>query len=231
MSRESLEPRRPRPSPCAEGNMGGAATRGTDTPSWSKTPSRTKGTDRNLGDLMSDRMVFGLSGPRREGEEPKPMMHGHEKSDPEIVAMKPANNVVPTAAELVERRAGTKGNAGQQSTLRAQDRAGVTQALERIRQAARHNRKERFTALLHHVNTGTLRLAFHALKKDAAPGADGMIWSDYEVDLERRPLDRLYIMAATCSQEKLLEVRCVIPVNVIFVLSDSVTVTDEPLVV
>ena len=40
------------------------------------------------------------------------MMHGHEKSDPEIVAMKPANNVVPTAAELVERRAGTKGNAG-----------------------------------------------------------------------------------------------------------------------
>ena len=135
---------------------------------------------------MSDRMASGSFGPRREGEEPKPMMHGHEKSDPEIVAMKPANNVVPTAAELVERRAGTKGNAGQQSTLRAQDRAGVTQALERIRQAARHNRKERFTALLHHVNTGTLRLAFHALKKDAAPGADGMIWSDYEADLERR---------------------------------------------
>jgi RNA-directed DNA polymerase len=114
------------------------------------------------------------------------MMHGHEKSDPEIVAMKPANNAVPTAAELVERRAGTKGNASQQSTLRAQDRASVSQALDRIRQAARHNKKERFTALLHHVNPETLRLAFDALKKDAAPGVDGVTWSDYEVDLEHR---------------------------------------------
>src|SRR5271166_978908 len=124
------------------------------------------------------------------------MMHGHEKSDPEIVAIrtnaggmrreKPTNKAVPTAAELVERRAGTEGNAGQQSTLRAQDRAGVSQALERIRQAARHNKKERFTALLHHVNPETLRLAFNALKKDAAPGVDGTTWSDYEVDLERR---------------------------------------------
>ena len=87
------------------------------------------------------------------------MMHGYEKSDPEIVAMKPANNAASPAAEVVERRAGTKGNAGQQSTLRAQDRAGVSQALDRIRQAARHNKKERFTALLHHVNAETLRLA------------------------------------------------------------------------
>jgi hypothetical protein len=94
------------------------------------------------------------------------MMHGHGKSDPEIVAMKPANNTAPAAAELVERRAGAKGNAGQQSTLRAQDRVGVSQA-------ARHNKKERFTALLHHVNPETLRLAFNALKKDAAPGVDG----------------------------------------------------------
>src|SRR5271157_3542453 len=123
-------------------------------------------------------------------------MHGHEKSDPEIVAIrtdaggmrreKPTNKAAPAAAELVERRAGTKGNAGQQSTLRAQDRAGVSQALDRIRQAARHNKKERFTALLHHINPETLRLAFDALKKDAAPGVDGVTWSDYEVDLERK---------------------------------------------
>src|ERR1700712_6073926 len=114
------------------------------------------------------------------------MMHGREKSDPAIVAMKPANNAAKAAAESVERRAGTKGNAGQQSTLRAQDRAGVSQALDRIRQAARHNKKERFTALLHHINPETLRLAFDALKKDAAPGVDGVTWSDYEVDLERK---------------------------------------------
>jgi RNA-directed DNA polymerase len=124
------------------------------------------------------------------------MMHGHEKSDPEVVAIRtnaggilrenPANKAALAAAELVERRAGTKGNADQQSTLRAQDRAGVSQALDRIRQAARHNKKERFTALLHHINPETLRLAFDALKKDAAPGVDGVTWSDYEVDLERR---------------------------------------------
>jgi RNA-directed DNA polymerase len=71
------------------------------------------------------------------------MMHGHEKSDPEIVAMKPANYAVPAVAESVERRAGSKGNAGQQRTLRAQDRGGVSQARDRIRQAARHNKKER----------------------------------------------------------------------------------------
>ena len=62
----------------------------------------------------------------------------------------------------------------------------MSQALDRIRQAARHNKKERFTALLHHINPETLRLAFNALKKDAAPGVDGVTWSDYEVDLERK---------------------------------------------
>ena|SRR5207248_2434492 len=73
------------------------------------------------------------------------MMHGHEKSDLAIVAEKPANKAEqPTAeastgasaAEPVERRAGTKGNAGQQSTCRAQNRISVSQALERIRQFA-----------------------------------------------------------------------------------------------
>ena len=63
------------------------------------------------------------------------MMHGPEKSDPAIVAMKPANKAEQSAAESVERRAGTKGNADQQSTHRTQSRANVSQALERIRQA------------------------------------------------------------------------------------------------
>ena len=66
------------------------------------------------------------------------MMHGREKSDSAIVAGKPANKAVSAAAEPVERRAGTKGNAHQQSTLRTQCRKRVSQALERIRQARRH---------------------------------------------------------------------------------------------
>jgi hypothetical protein len=72
-------------------------------------------------------------GPHREGDEPKPMMHGHGKSDEAIVAMKPANNAERSAAEPEERRAEAKGNAGQQSTFRAQNRVDVSQALERIR--------------------------------------------------------------------------------------------------
>jgi hypothetical protein len=65
------------------------------------------------------------------------MMHGREKSDSAIVAGKPTNKAVSTAAEPVERRAGAKGNASQQSTDRAQNRAPVSQALERVRRVAR----------------------------------------------------------------------------------------------
>ena len=61
------------------------------------------------------------------------MMHGPEKSDPGIVAMKRANKTEQSVAEPVERRAGTKGNADQQSTCRTQSRISVSQALERIR--------------------------------------------------------------------------------------------------
>ena len=60
------------------------------------------------------------------------MMHGREKSDFAIVAGKPTNKAVPTAAEPVERRAGAKGNASQQSTHRTQRRVRVSQALERV---------------------------------------------------------------------------------------------------
>ena len=68
------------------------------------------------------------------------MMHGREKSDSAIVAGKPTNKAVPTAAEPVERRAGTKGNANQQSMDRAQNRATMSQALGRIREVAKHKR-------------------------------------------------------------------------------------------
>jgi group II intron reverse transcriptase/maturase len=123
------------------------------------------------------------------------MMNGHEKSDPAIVAMKPANKAegpsaaravgVPYAAESVERRAGTKGNASQQSTRRTQSRESVSQALERIRKVARERKKERFTALFHHINIVMLEEAFSALKENAAPGVDRLTWRDYEADLER----------------------------------------------
>ena len=112
------------------------------------------------------------------------MTQGGRRSDPGIVAVKPANNAERSAAEPVEPRTGTKGNADQQSTRQAQDWESVSQALARIRQAAKLRKKERFTSLLHHVSVDLLRLSFFALKKDAAPGVDGLAWRDYETSLE-----------------------------------------------
>ena len=99
-------------------------------------------------------------GPHREGEEPKPMMHERGKSDSAIVAVKPMNNAERSVAESVEPRAEAKENASQQSTGRSQNRETVAQALERIRRTARQRKKERFTALLHHVSIEHLGEAF-----------------------------------------------------------------------
>lgn len=112
-------------------------------------------------------------------------MNGHEKSDPAIVATKPTNKAERSVAELVEQRAGTKGNAGQQSTCRTQSRVSVSQALERIRKVARERKKERFTTLVDHISIDLLEEAFSELKKNAAPGVDRLTWRDYEADLER----------------------------------------------
>lgn len=113
------------------------------------------------------------------------MTHGPKKSDLAKVAMKPTNKAgLQTGAESGERRSGTKGNVDQQSTHRTQIRDRVSQALGRVRQAAKGRKRERFTALLHHVDVDLLRLSFHALKRQAAPGVDGVTWRDYEADLE-----------------------------------------------
>jgi RNA-directed DNA polymerase len=123
------------------------------------------------------------------------MMHGHEKSDSVIVAVKPTNKAdqpaveqsaaEPSAAEPVEPRAETERNAGQQSTCRAQSRISMSQALERIRRVAKERKKEKFTSLLHHISIDLLDEAFFQLKEDAAPGIDGLTWTEYEQNLER----------------------------------------------
>src|SRR6478735_4826227 len=124
---------------------------------------------REPGDLMvGQRQHACCTGPCREGEEPKP-----------------TNKAGQPAAELAEPRAGAEGNVNQQSTGRAQYRGTVSQALRRIRQAARQRKKEKFTALFHHVSIDHLEEAFFELKENAAPGADGLTCRDYEQHLER----------------------------------------------
>src|SRR6266513_2045437 len=116
-------------------------------------------------------------------------MHDREKSDPDIVAEKPTNKAGQPAAESAEPRVGAEGNVSWQSTHRTQGRERVSQALERVRQAARQRKKEKFTALLHHVSVDLLGMAFFALKRDAAPGVDGLTWRTYEADLDRNLTD------------------------------------------
>ena len=116
-------------------------------------------------------------------------MNGVKKSDGAIVPSRRANKGARAPAESVEGRASTKGNPRSESTRRTQCRESVTQAAERIRQAATRKPREKLTALLHHVTPDALRWAFFELKKNAAAGVDGMTWAEYAEGLEGRLLD------------------------------------------
>lgn len=113
------------------------------------------------------------------------MTHGSGKSDSRVVPEKPPNEVGQPTEEVVEGRRLTKGNPRQQNAARTQGRQAAPSALERVRQAARRDRKMRFTTLLHHVyDLNRLRAAYLALKRDAAPGVDGETWRHYGEALE-----------------------------------------------
>jgi RNA-directed DNA polymerase len=119
-------------------------------------------------------------------------MHVSRESDDSIVPEKRANNAgSKAAAESVEGRGSTKGNATR--TLLVPDsvpgRRGM--GLLGVRDAAKRDKKMRFTALLHHVNPELLRASYFELKRQAAPGVDGMTWHEYGRNLEER-LDDLH---------------------------------------
>jgi RNA-directed DNA polymerase len=117
------------------------------------------------------------------------MMHAREKSDLFVVAQKPRNKPGRPGAEAVERREGAEGNAVEPRMRRTPSRESVTQGLDRVRQAAKARKKERFTALLHHVDVELLKAAYLWLKRDAAAGVDGLTWKEYERDLEVNVVD------------------------------------------
>ncbi len=118
------------------------------------------------------------------------MMHGHGKSDSPIEPKKPPNKAEPEAAEAVEERGLAKGKAPKRNMSRTQGRTSMSSALERIRQAARRDKRQRFTALLHHVyEIERLRAAYFGLKREAAAGIDGETWRQYREGLESNLLD------------------------------------------
>jgi group II intron reverse transcriptase/maturase len=117
------------------------------------------------------------------------MMHEQEKSDLSIVAMKLANKGGQPSAESMEQREGAEGNTEKNRTCRTPSRVSVFHGLDRVRQAAKERKKERFTALLHHVTVDLLRSSYFWLKRNAAAGVDGVTWKDYEQHFEADLID------------------------------------------
>src|SRR5271157_342064 len=118
-----------------------------------------------------------------------PDVYAPEESDRAVIPMKPPNQEAQASAEEVEGRARTKENTGQSRTSPAQHGRGVSQGLAGVRKVARERKQERFTTLLHHLTTDLLRQGYYALKRNAAPGVDGVRWQEYEEGLEDRLID------------------------------------------
>ncbi len=116
----------------------------------------------------------------------KTHMHGDGESYSGVVPTKQPNKSGKPPAEEVEGRPLTKENMDQPNQHRTLRRASWSSGLVRVREAARKDRKLRFTALLHHVTVDSLRDSFYALKRKAAPGVDGVTWEEYGRDLEER---------------------------------------------
>jgi len=115
--------------------------------------------------------------------------HAMEESDCRVVPVKQPNKEELSSAEVAEGRRQLKENDAQSTTPPTQSGVRVSQGLSGVRPAARERKQERFTALLHHVTLNLLRESFDALKKNAAPGVDGVTWREYEMGLEGRLAD------------------------------------------
>jgi RNA-directed DNA polymerase len=113
-----------------------------------------------------------------------------EESDSGMVPMKGSNKSASALAESVEGRPPIKENIMEQRTFPTPSGdLDVLTKLQGVRRTAKEKKQERFTALLHHVTVDLLRESFLRLKKQAAPGVDGVTWDEYEQGLEDRLID------------------------------------------
>jgi len=145
--------------------------------------------------MHENRETSGTSRPNRDRDRPEKAnsrtagRHVPEESDRAVVPMNLSNKEGQTSAEAGEGRARAKENIAQSNTSPTQSGERVSQGLRGVRKVARERRQERFTALLHHVSVDLLRDSFYALKRQAAPGVDGVTWQEYEIGLEDRLAD------------------------------------------
>jgi RNA-directed DNA polymerase len=139
----------------------------------------TSGTSRSNQDRDRPEKAIGRTAGRQVPEE----------SDRTIVPVNLPNKEEQSSAEAEEGRVRAKENIAQSYTSPTLSGIRVSQGLRGVRQAARERKQERFTALLHHVTVDLLRDSFLALKRQAAPGVDGVTWQEYETGLEGRLID------------------------------------------
>ena len=181
----------PTPLREAEGNMGRGVKR---EPRSSPTQSETRSTRGNSSPRNWEvpRVPVADSETGRLGKAVgrTSSMHARGKSDEPIVPRKlPNKDGGNPSAEAAEGRGSTKGNTRQSAAPRTQSRTRASYGLASVREAARKDKRMRFTALLHHVTVYRLRESFYALKRQAAPGVDGITWQEYEARLEERLTD------------------------------------------
>jgi RNA-directed DNA polymerase len=115
--------------------------------------------------------------------------HVSEESDCAILPVNLSNKEEQSSAEMGEGRVQARENIGPSHTSPTQSGERVSQGRGGVRQAAKERKQERFTALLHHLTINLLRDSFYALKRQAAPGVDGVTWQEYETGLEGRLAD------------------------------------------
>jgi RNA-directed DNA polymerase len=145
--------------------------------------------------MHENRETSGVPRPERERDRSakvqshKADTHALEESDRTILSMNQTNKEERSSAEPGEKRVRAKENIVQPNTNPTQSGERVSQGLSGVREAAKKRRQERFTALLHHVNVDLLRDGYYALKRQAAPGVDGVTWQEYETGLENRLTD------------------------------------------
>jgi len=116
----------------------------------------------------------------------KSNMNVDGESDDRVVPTKCPNKDGKPSAEGAEGRRSTKENSGQTTATQTQSWGNALSELRRVREAAKKDKRLQFTALLHHVSVLLLQDSFYALKREAAPGVDGMTWKEYETSLEKR---------------------------------------------
>src|SRR5262249_10614725 len=157
-------------------------------PAQSKTLSMRGNSSHGNGDVPSPPAADGATGRPEKATSRTSGMHGDGKSDGRIVPQKPPNNGT-KPAEAVEGRRPTEGSTLPLATSRTQSRIDVSSGLRRVREAARKDKRARFTTLLHHVTVELLQDGFYALQRQAAPGVDGLTWQEYEDGLDDRLAD------------------------------------------